>query len=327
MATKPILRVGQKDGGTQLKLIIDYGDNMQALFKPMRFPREQQTLPNHFYFTDFERHNAEIASFHLDRLLDFRRTMPVSGRTLNITTEFYQIADGELLKTFFVSPAGNLCFHGKCSYYCDTAHAVCGTPDSLEGSFAAFLPDKILASRKAWRHPWRRSYHKRKKAQWEHDSDYCSLVREISPYDEGRRLLDLMDMSVFDFLTGNMDRHHYETFRLFGNDSFTLYLDHGRGFGRPFHDETSILAPLLQCCIIRQSTLGTLLRFHNGPTRLSAAMRQSMAKDPVAPVLWEPHLDALDRRIGIILQAIRDCIARENSSQVVQNNDKVDSKL
>jgi hypothetical protein len=26
----------QKDGGTQLKLVIDYGDNMQALFKPMR---------------------------------------------------------------------------------------------------------------------------------------------------------------------------------------------------------------------------------------------------------------------------------------------------
>ncbi|KAL0118119.1 hypothetical protein PUN28_009057 [Cardiocondyla obscurior] len=172
MATKPILHVVQKDGGTQLKLVIDYGDNMQALFKPMRFPREQQTLPNHFYFTDFERHTAEIASFHLDRLLGFRRAMPVTGRTLNVTTEVYQIADGELLKTFFVSPAGNLCFHGKCSYYCDTAHAVCGSPDTLEGSFAAFLPDKAFAARKAWRHPWRRSYHKRKKAQWEHGEAY-----------------------------------------------------------------------------------------------------------------------------------------------------------
>ncbi|KRT84969.1 hypothetical protein AMK59_2369, partial [Oryctes borbonicus] len=164
------------------------------------FPREQQTLPNHFYFTDYERHNSEIAAFHLDRLLGFRRAMPVTGRLLNMTTELYQKADGELLKTFFISPSDNLCFHGKCSYYCDTSHAICGNPDSLEGSFAAFLPPKELTNRKVWRHPWRRSYHKRRKAQWETEPNYCSLVREIPPYDEGRRLYDLMDMSVFDFL-------------------------------------------------------------------------------------------------------------------------------
>ncbi|XP_076545435.1 extracellular serine/threonine protein CG31145 [Osmia lignaria lignaria] len=316
LATEPIIHVVQKEGGTQLKLQINYS-NMQALFKPMRFPREQQTLPNHFYFTDFERHTAEIAAFHLDRLLGFRRAMPVTGRTLNLTTEIYQIADGELLKTFFVSPAGNICFHGKCSYYCDTAHAICGNPDTLEGSFAAYLPDKSFAARKAWRHPWRRSYHKRKKAQWEHDSDYCSLVKEIPPYDEGRRLLDLMDMAVFDFLMGNMDRHHYETFKIFGNNTFPLHLDHGRGFGRPFHDEISILAPILQCCMIRQTTLSTLLKFHNGPMPLSEALKRSMAKDPVAPVLWEPHLTALDRRVRVVLQAIRDCINRDDSGQVV----------
>lgn len=132
-----------------------------------RFPREQQTLPNHFYFTDFERHNAEIAAFHLDRLLGFRRAMPVTGRVLNMTSELYALVEGDLLKTFFISPSNNLCFHGKCSYYCDTAHAICGNPDMLEGSFAAFLPDKEIVPRKVWRHPWRRSYHKRRKAQWE----------------------------------------------------------------------------------------------------------------------------------------------------------------
>lgn len=80
--------------------------------------------------------------------MGFRRAMPVVGRLLNITTDIYQIADPELLKTFFVSPSNNLCFHGKCSYYCDTSHAICGNPDSLEGSFAAFLPKFELANRK-----------------------------------------------------------------------------------------------------------------------------------------------------------------------------------
>ncbi|XP_063240602.1 extracellular serine/threonine protein CG31145 [Bacillus rossius redtenbacheri] len=321
MATLPITHISQKDGGTQIKLIIEYSNNEESLFKPMRFPREQQTLPNHFYFTDFERHNAEIAAFHLDRLLGFRRAMPVTGRILNMTTELYALAEGDLLKTFFVSPSNNLCFHGKCSYYCDTAHAICGNPDTLEGSFAAFLPDKEMAPRKVWRHPWRRSYHKRRKAQWEQDSDYCSLVRDIPPYDKGRRLLDIMDMAVFDFLTGNMDRHHYETFRVFGNDTFPLHLDHGRGFGRPFHDELSILAPVLQCCLLRQSTLTTLLRFHNGPRRLSALMRESMARDPVSPVLWEPHLAALDRRVKIILQGVRDCVAKDDAVEAVVQDD------
>ncbi|XP_071454408.1 extracellular serine/threonine protein CG31145 [Hetaerina americana] len=314
MATLPISKVVQKDGGTQIKLSIELENGEQALCKPMRFPREQQTLPNHFYFTDFERHNSEIAAFHLDRLLGFRRAMPVTGRHMNMTSELYAVATGDLLNTFFVSPSENLCFHGHCSYYCDTAHAVCGRPrDALEGSFAAFLPAKEKVARKVWRHPWRRSYHKRRKAQWEMEADYCSLVRDIPPYDEGRRLLDLMDMSVFDFLTGNMDRHHYETFKAFGNDTFPLHLDQGRGFGRPYHDELSILAPITQCCLMRRSTLSTLLRFHNGMRKLSHLMRDSMASDPVNPVLWEPHLAALDRRVAIILKAVRQCVTRSSA--------------
>ena len=40
-------------------------------------------------------------------------------------------------------------------------------------------------------------------------------------------------------------------FQIFGNSTYPVHLDHGRGFGRPNHDEISILAPLYQCCMIR----------------------------------------------------------------------------
>lgn len=74
----------------------------------------------------------------------------------------------------------------------------------------------------------------------------------------------------------------------------------------------SILAPLTQCCQINANTLQTLLNFHNAVNEpLSRALERSMKQDPIAPILWQPHLNALDRRIGIILDGLRKCIANE----------------
>jgi extracellular serine/threonine protein kinase FAM20C len=46
-------------------------------------------------------------------------------------------------------------------------------------------------------------------------------------------------------------------------------------------------------------------------------MRESLATDPIAPVLWEPHLIALDRRVVIVLQGIRDCLKKNSNEEVV----------
>uniref|UniRef100_A0AAQ4NWN6 FAM20 C-terminal domain-containing protein n=1 Tax=Gasterosteus aculeatus aculeatus TaxID=481459 RepID=A0AAQ4NWN6_GASAC len=249
LVTQKITSVAMKSGGTQLKLIMTFQNYGQALFKPMKQTREQETPPDFFYFSDFERHNAEIAAFHLDKVLDFRRVPPVAGRLVNMTKEIRDVTqDKKLWRTFFISPANNVCFYGECSYYCSTEHALCGKPDQLEGSLAAFLPDLALAKRKTWRNPWRRSYHKRKKAEWEVDPDYCEEVKQTPPYDSGTRLLNVIDMTILNFLRGNMDRHHYETFEKFGNETVIIHLDNGRGFGKHSHDEISILVPLSQCC-------------------------------------------------------------------------------
>lgn len=76
---------GEMSQGTQIKVVLDLTDGFQALMKPYRFekddendnfdvflfvtrvPRDYQTLPDHFYFSDVERHHAEIAAFHVDK--------------------------------------------------------------------------------------------------------------------------------------------------------------------------------------------------------------------------------------------------------------------
>uniref|UniRef100_A0A3P9PMF4 FAM20C golgi associated secretory pathway kinase n=1 Tax=Poecilia reticulata TaxID=8081 RepID=A0A3P9PMF4_POERE len=256
-----------------------------------------------------------------NRILDFRRVPPVAGRLLNMTKEIRDVTrDKKLWRTFFISPANNVCFYGECSYYCSTEHALCGKPDQIEGSLAAFLPDLALAKRKTWRNPWRRSYHKRKKAEWEVDPDYCEEVKQTPPYDSGSRLLDVMDMTVFDFLMGNMDRHHYETFEKFGNETFIIHLDNGRGFGKHSHDETSILAPLLQCCRVRKSTHLRLQLLAKEEYKLSVLMAESMTRDRLDPILIQPHLDAMDRRLRLVLKALSDCIDKEGYGYVVEND-------
>ncbi|XP_067912667.1 extracellular serine/threonine protein kinase FAM20C-like [Heterodontus francisci] len=321
LVTQRISSVAMKSGGTQLKLILTFQNYGQALFKPMKQTREQETPPDFFYFSDYERHNSEIAAFHLDRILDFRRVPPVAGRLVNMTREIRDVTrDKKLWRTFFISPANNICFYGECSYYCSTEHAICGKPDQIEGSLAAFLPDLALAKRKTWRNPWRRSYHKRKRAEWEVDPDYCEEVKQTAPYNSGTRLLDLIEMTIFDFLMGNMDRHHYETFEKFGNDSFIIHLDNGRGFGKHSHDELSILVPLNQCCRIKKSTYLRLQLLAKEEYKLSEVMAESLLRDKLSPILIDAHLKAMDRRLRIILKSVSDCVEKEGHSIVVEND-------
>lgn len=79
-------------------------------------------------------------------------------------------------------------------------------------------------------------------------------------------------------------------------------------FGKTVHDEMSILAPIYQCCQIRYTTFVKLVKLYIGPDKLSSVMRDSLAKDSISPILTEPFLFALDRRVIKVLKEIFTCL-------------------
>ncbi|PIK50192.1 putative extracellular serine/threonine protein kinase FAM20C [Apostichopus japonicus] len=278
----PIKICQQMPGGTQIKLNITFQDGGQALMKPWRVPREFETLPNHYFFADIERHTSEIAAFHLDRILDFRRVPPTFGRIFNITSEIRPHANGKAFKkSFFKSPE--------------------------------------VGHRKTWINPFKRAYRlARGGAIWEDDPSYChTVVMQKPPYNRGRRLLDIVDLAIFDFLIDNFDRHNYNTLRNFNNFTSTIHYDHGRAFGRYKEDDILALAALKQCCILRNSTYQRLLLLDKDEYKLGDVMRESLSLDPIAPVLYEPHYDALNRRLGIVIKEVKRCIEYSESESDV----------
>lgn len=48
-----------------------------------------------------------------------------------------------------------------------------------------------------------------------------------------------------------------------------------------------------------------------------------MATDPLAPILWEPHLQALNRRVDIVLASLRECIEHNSAGDVLCLHDNL----
>lgn len=51
--------------------------------------------------------------------------------------------------------------------------------------------------------------------------------------------------------------------------------------------------------------------------RLSDVMRESLDADPLRPILTEPHLSALDRRLQKVLRAVQRCVRRLGEDEVI----------
>jgi hypothetical protein len=54
--------------------------------------------------------------------------------------------------------------------------------------------------------------------------------------------------------------------------------------------------------------------------KLSVLMEESLQTDTLTPILIKPHLEAMDRRLRLVLQVLTDCIEKEGYSNVVEDD-------
>ena len=293
--------------GTQLKVSLTLSDGQRAIFKPKAYDRDYVMVGTPYAGKD--KHNAEIAAFHLNRIIGLHRVPIVVGRMIDLESEIRPVAHKNLLQTYYYQN-GNTCFYGKCHYCKGPETGVCAARTIMEGSVSLWLADSYTLSQPL-PHPWRRTYRPNKVAAWQKDKEYCKTVKETRPYDSPPRLLDLIDLAVFDFLISNADRHHYETFE-YSKASIVVALDNGKSFGNPYVDEESILAPLYQCCTMRVSTYNRLLDLQDGV--LGEVFFRVLQTEPLSPLLTPQHYVAVDRRLKTVLRIVDECLKKHDGT-------------
>ncbi|KAK9891218.1 hypothetical protein WA026_013532 [Henosepilachna vigintioctopunctata] len=282
-----IIKADLDGRGTQLKFLLTLQGDQEVIFKPKWYTKDK--IVEGPVYGGKDRHTSEIIAFYLSIILKLPYTPFCVERKLNLKDEILPVATKRFLDTT-VMVKNRTCVYGKC-YYCSKKDAICADQyDTLIG----VVIFNIKANFKVIRSPWMRTYKNGKKAHWELDAGYCRAVKNSVT---NSRLLEIIDIAIFDFFIQNGDRHHYEMM----GDKLVL-LDNGKGLGNPNRDFVDILAPLYQCCILRRETWKKLLNL-NG-RRLSFYLKQM---PDVNNFLMQDHLEAIDRRLHIIYAAVEYC--------------------
>ncbi|XP_043192919.1 glycosaminoglycan xylosylkinase-like isoform X1 [Amphibalanus amphitrite] len=292
MATGRITSADVATVGSQLKLLLTLEGDQQILFKPQWYRRDRPLRGG--LLSGRDRPHAELASWHLQRLLAVGRAPPVTGRALRLDAEVRPVATARLRRTI-TRRGPRCCVSGECRY-CSPERPVCtDSAGLLAGAAVLWLP--AGGSLRSHPHPWQRTY-TGQPARWEQEAQFCRHVRSLL---KPHRLLDLVDAAVLDFLIQNGDRHHYETL---GRGGPMVLIDNGKSFGDADVDHLDILAPLLQCCSLRRRTWRALRAV---PAGQLGPLMSVVAADRLGPLLTAPHLSALSRRHQVVLEVVRWC--------------------
>jgi hypothetical protein len=271
LASGSIVEITPNRGGATVTLRIRFADGARAVFKP-----EQTHSASNFA--------AEIAAYHVDRLLGLGRTAAVAGRAIgeNHLRQHLEHADStpEFLER--------------------VAREVVARDGRVRGAMIGWHTGRLTSAEPP--HGW---------------SDALKS-RAPPPSELSRRLGEWTDMIAFDYLIDNGDRWTGGNILALGNDGPLIFLDNAAGFRSP-GPAPPIPDRLLAICRFRKDTVAALRAV--GPdaapaARLGTRLERSLGRDPLAPVLSKGHHAALDARVAALLEHVERCANELGASSV-----------
>ncbi|XP_026738927.1 glycosaminoglycan xylosylkinase homolog [Trichoplusia ni] len=301
LRTSQITLADNAPKGTQLKLQLLLENKQKLYFKPKRYVR-QHVVQGSIY-AGFDRHNSEVLTYYLAMILNYKWVVPSVIRRLHFNKDILPYATVGLQRAMVKHVNGSSCIYGKC-FYCNVNDTVC--PDSkgeIEGAAILYL-NKPLKKHSS---PWRRSY-KTFKMEWETDTYFCKKITSVL---STKRILNLIDVAIIDFLIQNGDRHSYEVYK-----KKIVLLDNGKGLGNPMVDELDILAPLYQCCMLSSSTWQSLEMVSGGSVTETIKLLASFHGETLAT---DDHYKAIERRLLKVYAVVQYCIEKHGRTNVFKN--------
>ncbi len=265
------LGVSVNGGGSSITLRIQLADGKRAVFKP----HQKQASSNW---------RAEIAAYHLDRLLGFGRTAPSVSRAFSLAWLRDQLGQDPAIL------------------------------DRIDREVLA-EGDVVWGALIGW--------HERPLVVAEPPAGWIARMSPKVPLAERDQegILALSDLVLFDTLIDNTDRWSGGNVMSAGPGGPIVFLDNASAFlGFRSRRNFFLERPLAQVCRLRRATVEALRAA--GPeapseSRLAARLGRSLALDPGRPLLGEADLAALDLRLGRVLGHIERCVAEHEGEALL----------
>ena len=306
LRTEEIVSVERGRGGRSVAFRLTLASGARAYFKP-----EQSFSGTHWY--------AEIAAFHLDRLLRLHRTAPSTGRVIPWSVLEPALAGDPRASEVTVREDGTV--RGVIVAWIDERLVPIAPPAGWEqdlrltehvGAFPFVPPRALLRAHTA--------FVSLDGGVAPTDADALDAftpddgdVGDGTLWDGERRAAELSSLIVFDFLIHNGDRWggNYTNVRTRGVDGPIIYLDNAAGFSR----RRARLTTLDLRLFFVERYDATLLR---RVRRLAPeALHDRLAAEPLAPILDDTQLEHFEERRLAFLAHVDGLTERLGAEQVL----------